>query len=78
MAHLLNHINYILGNNSSGEIAKLRTDMNLRDEVGLDSFDMAELTVRLEMEYGIDIFEGGVVYTVGEILRKLEKENVKE
>jgi len=39
---------------------------------------MAELTVRLEMEYGIDIFEGGVVYTVGEILRKLEKENVKE
>ncbi len=45
----------------------------LRRELGLDSLDLAELTVRIENEYGVDIFEDGIVETVGEILEKLER-----
>jgi len=39
----------------------------------LDSLDLAELTVRLEEEFGVDVFEDGIVETVEEILTKLSK-----
>lgn len=45
----------------------------LREDLELTSFDMAELTVRIEDEYGIDIFEDGLVNTIGEIYAKLQK-----
>ena len=45
----------------------------LREDLDMTSFDMAELTVRIEDEYGIDIFEDGLVNTVGEIYAKLQK-----
>lgn len=48
-------------------------DTKLRNDLGLDSLDLAELTVRIEVEYGIDIFEDGIVDTIGEILAKLEE-----
>ena len=34
---------------------------SLRDDLGFDSFDLAEFTVKLEAEFGIDIFETGLV-----------------
>jgi acyl carrier protein len=71
-------INEILDNNSKEQISFLEPSSNLRDEVGLDSFDLAELTVRIEVEFGIDVFETGVVLTVGEIIKKLDKVNGKE
>ena len=43
----------------------------LRDDIGFTSFDLAELTVRIEDEFDIDIFEDGLVNTVGEIIEKL-------
>ncbi|MEQ3321851.1 phosphopantetheine-binding protein [Bacteroides xylanisolvens] len=45
----------------------------LRDDLELTSFDLAELTVRLEDEFDIDVFEDGLVNTVGEIYAKLKK-----
>lgn len=45
---------------------------NLRDVIGFTSFDLAELTVKLEDEFDIDVFEDGLVNTVGEIFAKLE------
>jgi acyl carrier protein len=45
----------------------------LREDLGLTSFDLAELTVKIEDEFDIDIFEDGLVSTVGEIFEKLEK-----
>lgn len=45
---------------------------NLRDQIGFTSFDLAELTVKLEDEFDIDIFEDGLVNTVGEVLEKLK------
>ena len=50
---------------------KLGLETNLRD-LGLSSMDMATLTVMLEDEYDIDIFEDGIVLTIGEIVKKLE------
>ena len=46
---------------------------DLRNDLDLTSFDLAELTVRIEDEFDIDIFEDGLVNTVGEVLAKLEK-----
>lgn len=45
---------------------------NLRNDLGLVSFDLAELTVTIEDEFDIDIFENGLVNTVGEIYEKLK------
>lgn len=46
---------------------------NLTADLGLDSLALAELTVRVEDEFDIDVFEDGIVYTVQEIIDKIEK-----
>lgn len=46
---------------------------NLRDDLGLTSFDLAELTVKIEDAFDIDIFEDGLVNTVSEVYTKLQK-----
>lgn len=43
----------------------------LRDRIGFTSFDLAALTVLIEDEFGVDIFEDGLVSSVGEIYSKL-------
>lgn len=64
-------INTVLKNRGKKEISEMSTDSNLRNDIGFDSLDLAELTVRIEAEYDIDIFEDGVVSTVGEIIKKI-------
>lgn len=54
-------------------VESITDNTRLREDLELTSFDMAELTVRIEDEYGIDIFEDGLVNTVGEIYAKLQK-----
>ena len=51
---------------------KLNKEDSLRADLGLTSFDLAELTVKIEDEFDIDIFEDGLVSTVGEIFAKLQ------
>ena len=46
-------------------------DLTLRNDLGFDSLDLAEMTVRIEDEFGVDIFEDGFVRSVGEILEKI-------
>ena len=53
-------------------VSELQITYNLREDLELTSFDLAELTVNLEDEYDIDIFEDGLVNTVGEIYKKLQ------
>jgi len=65
-------LNTVLKNRGKQEITEITEISNLRNDLGFDSLDLAELTVRIEAEYDIDIFEDGVVNTVGEILQKLE------
>jgi len=69
---ILEIINTVLDNRSKEKISVLSPDMHLRNDIGLDSLDLAELTVRIEAEYDIDIFEDGIVDTVKEIFEKLK------
>lgn len=51
---------------------EINNETRLREDLGLTSFDLAELTVKIEDEFDVDIFEDGLVSTVGEIFAKLQ------
>lgn len=68
---LLTIINSIKRNKFEDELLELKPEQNLRDDLNFDSFDLAELTVKIEEEFGIDIFEDGLVSSVNEIYAKL-------
>ena len=46
---------------------------DLRRDLGLDSLDLAELTVRIQDRYGVDVFAAGVVRTWGELVQRVER-----
>ena len=68
---VLEVINDIRASKNMEAVVTLHEGDKLRDDLGLTSFDLAELTVRIEDEFDIDIFEDGLVNTVGEIYAKL-------
>jgi acyl carrier protein len=68
---ILEIMNTVLDNRTNEKLKVLSPEMHLRNDIGFDSLDLAELTVRIEAEYDIDIFEDGIVNTVSEILGKL-------
>ncbi|WP_405208889.1 acyl carrier protein [Aquimarina sp. LLG6339-5] len=70
---VISYIKEILEEQNKETKLEITEDSNLRD-LGLSSYDLASLTVKIEDEYDIDIFEDGVVLTVGEIITIL-KEN---
>ena len=64
-------INMMLEKKNKPALESLSNNMGLRKDIGFDSLDLAELTVRIEREYGVDVFEDGLVTTVGEIVKKI-------
>lgn len=72
-AFLLEVVNSIRENKELDKVGEIHESHRLREDYGFTSFDLAELTVKIEDEYDIDIFENGLVNTVGEILAKLEE-----
>lgn len=70
---ILEIINTVLENRANEKLKTLNSEMELRNDIGFDSLDLAELTVRIEAEFDVDIFENGIVTTVGEIFEKLNK-----
>lgn len=66
-------INKVLENRTKDKLTSINPEMNLRKDIGFDSLDLAELTVRIEAEFDVDVFEDGIVNTVGEILQKIEQ-----
>lgn len=73
MEKILQIINTVLDNRNKLIIKDISNSSDLRSDCGLDSLDLAELTVRIEAEYDVDIFEDGLITTVGEILNKLNE-----
>lgn len=71
MENLLSIINTVLENRGKATVESINENSSLKNDCGLDSLDLAELTVRIEAEYDVDIFEDSIVTTVGEILSKL-------
>lgn len=64
--------NLISENGIESSVEKINEFTTLTDDLGLDSFNLAQLTVEIESEFGIDIFENGVISTVGDILKQLK------
>jgi acyl carrier protein len=64
---LLTIINEVRINKALSELRELNDQMDLRNDLGFDSFDLAELTVRIEDEFEIDIFANGLVNNIGQI-----------
>jgi len=71
---VLEFINEIRAVKNLAPIENINAETKLREDLALTSFDLAELTVKIEDEFDIDIFEDGLVSTVGEIITKLEKQ----
>ena len=68
---LLEIINKVLESNGHSTIIELNDDMNLKNDIGYDSFMLAELTVEIEEVYNVDIFKESLVFTIGDIKKKL-------
>ncbi|OYR55797.1 phosphopantetheine-binding protein [Halorubrum halodurans] len=69
---LRNILNEILeSKDDASTVSAINDDMSLTDDLGLDSLDLAEMTVRIEDEYRVDVFEDEVVDEVGEVLSKI-------
>lgn len=68
---LLETLNAMLTKKGKPNLGNLDTGLLLMDDLGFDSLELAELTVRLEDEFGVDVFENGLVKSVGEVLEKL-------
>ena len=68
---LLEIVNLVRENQGQNPLPELKPEFDLRTDLGFDSLDLAELTVRVEKEFGIDIFADSFVLTVSDILAKL-------
>lgn len=71
MKKLLTIINSVLASNSLPISDSITNETRLRDDLGFDSFGLAELTVHIEEEFNIDVFADGLVETIGEVKVKL-------
>ena len=71
MKKLLEIINIVLDNRNKLLITDISESSDLRNDCSLDSLDLAELTVRIEAEFDVDIFEDGIVTSVGDIMNKI-------
>jgi len=68
---LLAIINSIKKNKFEETVLEVTPEQRLREDLNFDSFDLAELTVKIEEEFGVDIFEDGLISSVNEIYAKL-------
>lgn len=66
-------INEIRAAKDMAPVESINSETKLREDLSMTSFDLAELTVKIEDEFDIDIFEDGLVNTIGEIYAKLSK-----
>jgi acyl carrier protein len=70
---LLTILNDLLEENGLIKIKELNDTDHLMNDLGFDSLTLAHLTVIIEEEYGIDVFEKKVISTVGEIKEQLSE-----
>lgn len=75
---LLRIINTIRENKAQEPLEELEENASLRADIGFDSLDLAELTVRVEAEFGVDVFDDGPVETVAETLAKIKDEQKRK
>ncbi len=64
-------IEILKGKGSDTSKLDFKSEAHLRDDLGLSSFNLAELTVKIEHEFDVDIFEKGLIFTLGEVFDRL-------
>ena len=64
--------NLIIENEIEISVDNINKSTSLTNDLGLDSFNLAQLTVEIESEFGIDIFENGVISSVDDIFKQLK------
>jgi acyl carrier protein len=70
---LVETINSIQIRNDRTPLKAFSAEVRLREDLGFDSLDLAELTAKIDHEFGVDIFSAGNVFTLSDILSRLEK-----
>ena len=66
-------INEVLEESGRDHVSGITRDTLLRNDLGLDSLDLAVLTVKIEAKLGVDVFAKGIVTTVGEVLDRINE-----
>lgn len=66
-------VNTVREHRGNPPVERIDRDTHLRQDLGFDSLDLAELTVRIEKDFAVDVFSDGLVFTIGEIVTKLEE-----
>ena len=74
MEELVTIIKTIMENNDKNIKAEIVADSLLRTDIGMDSLDLAELTVIIEDRYNVDIFESEYPETVMDVWKKISNE----
>lgn len=54
-------------------IIKILANADIKRDSDFDSPDLAELTTEIEADFGVDIFEDGIVFKISDILEKISK-----
>jgi acyl carrier protein len=62
-------INTVLTNNGLSSVENINYEISLRNDLGFDSLKLAELTVRIEDIFGVDIFANGMIDKIGDIIK---------
>jgi acyl carrier protein len=70
---LLAVVNQVRRNKGLPGIQILTDDSHLCDDLQFDSLDLAELTVRIEERFGVDVFEEGIVHRWGDICARVAR-----
>lgn len=65
-------LNILKENDIEVRVEEINDSTSLTNDLGLDSFNLAQLTVEIESEFGVDVFENGVISNVGDILSQLK------
>ena len=66
-------INEVLEESGRDQVSEIARGTQLRNDLGLDSLDLAVLTVKIEAKMGVDVFAKGIVKTVGEVLDRIDE-----
>ena len=69
---LLEIINTMLTARKCEPLNEITSDLELTDGLGFTSLDLAELTARIEAQYGIDVYADRIIHTIGEVVSQLE------
>jgi len=62
-----------LAESSSTNELSFTDESRLRDDLGLDSLRLAVLAVKIEAEFGVDVFKDSIPVTVGDIEERIRE-----